>query len=76
MGKQKRLPLTYYLLLLAAGAVYVVLALSDNIWADEAYSFAMLPHSFGEIWHITAADVQAVAQDLFAPEALTEVVWH
>ena len=25
---------------------------------------------------ITAADVQAVAQDLFAPEALTEVVWH
>ena len=57
MGKQKRLPLTYYLLLLAAGAVYVVLALSDNIWADEAYTFAMLPHSFGEIWHITAADV-------------------
>lgn len=25
---------------------------------------------------ITAADVQAVAQDLFAPEGLTEVVWH
>ena len=57
MGKQKRLPLIYYLLLLAAGAVYVVLALSDNIWADEAYTFAMLPHSFGEIWQITAADV-------------------
>lgn len=25
---------------------------------------------------ITAADVQAVAQDLFAPDVLTEVVWH
>ena len=25
---------------------------------------------------ITAADVQAVAQDLFAPEGLTEVEWH
>ncbi len=25
---------------------------------------------------ITATDVQAVAQDLFVPEGLTEVVWH
>ena len=57
MRKQNRLPLTYWLLLLAAGALYIVLALSDNIWADEAYTFAMLPHSFGEIWRITAADV-------------------
>lgn len=57
MTKQKRLPSAYCLLLLAAAVIYGVLALSDNIWADEAYTFAMLPHSFGEIWQITAADV-------------------
>ena len=57
MTKQKRLPSAYCLLLLAAAVIYGVLALSDNIWAAEAYTFAMLPHSFGEIWQITAADV-------------------
>lgn len=45
------------LLLLAAGVLYSLMALSDNIWADEAYTMAMLPHSFREIWTITAADV-------------------
>lgn len=27
-------------------------------------------------YRLQAADVQAVGQDLFAPERLTEVVWH
>lgn len=57
MTKQKHLPRAYWLLLLAAGVIYGLMALSDNIWADEAYTFAMLPHSFGAIWRITAADV-------------------
>lgn len=57
MDKQKRASLPYWLVLLLAAAVYAVMALSDNIWADEAYTFAMLRHSFGEIWTITAADV-------------------
>lgn len=57
MKKQKRTCRAYWLILLLAAAVYAVMALSDNIWADEAYTFAMLRHSFGEIWTITAADV-------------------
>ena len=39
MTKQKRLPSAYCLLLLAAAVIYGVLALSDNIWADEAYTY-------------------------------------
>ena len=57
MTKQKHLPRAYWLLLLIAGVIYGLMALSDNIWADEAYTFAMLPHSFADIWRITAADV-------------------
>ncbi|MGM9605133.1 MAG: glycosyltransferase family 39 protein [Faecousia sp.] len=57
MEKQKRTSLPYWLMLLLAAVIYSLMALSDNIWADEAYTFAMLRHSFGEIWQITAADV-------------------
>ena len=57
MTKQKHLPRAYWLLLLIAGVIYGLMALSDNIWADEAYTFAMLPHSFADILSITAADV-------------------
>ena len=57
MEKKNNLSLRYWLLCAAAAAVYALLALSDNIWADEAYTFAMLRHSFPEIWRITAADV-------------------
>lgn len=47
-----------YLLLLAAGAlIYLFLAIDQSIWYDEAYTLAMLRHSFPEIWSITAADV-------------------
>ena len=57
MLKQKRFSAAYYGILIIAGVLYALMALSDNIWADEAYTLAMLPHSFGEIWRITAADV-------------------
>ena len=57
MLKQTRFPRAYYGILAAAGVLYALMALSDNIWADEAYTLAMIRHSFGEIWRITAADV-------------------
>lgn len=57
MREEKRGSLAYWLLLAAAALVYGLLALTGNIWADEAYTFAMLRHSFREIWSITAADV-------------------
>lgn len=57
MNKRNPLSRPYALLLLCAGVLYSLMALSDNIWADEAYTFAMLRHSFREIWTITAADV-------------------
>lgn len=57
MLKQKRFPPAYYGILIAAGVLYCLMAFSDNIWADEAYTFAMLRHSFGDIWRITTADV-------------------
>lgn len=57
MQKQNRISIVYWLILAAAAVLYALLALSDNIWADEAYTFAMLRRSFPEIWKITAADV-------------------
>lgn len=47
----------YWGILAAAGLFYLVMAFSDMIWTDEAYTFAMLRHSFPEIWRITAGDV-------------------
>lgn len=49
----------FYGLLLAGGTLmYLVLCVSvGQIWADEAYTFAVIHHSFSEIWTITAADV-------------------
>jgi hypothetical protein len=41
--------LVLYLLFLGSGDNY--------IWTDEAYTFAMVRHSFAEIWSITGADV-------------------
>lgn len=57
MKKPNRALVPYGALLLLAALIYGALALSDSIWADEAYTFAMLRHGFGEIWAITAADV-------------------
>lgn len=57
MYKRKDGKLSYWLTIAGAAVLYAAMALSDNIWADEAYTFAMLRHSFSEIWAITAADV-------------------
>lgn len=45
------------LLILGGTAMYAVFSINPLVWADEAYTFAMLRHSFSEIWAITAADV-------------------
>lgn len=43
-------------ILLAAAALYAVFSLKSHVWADEAYSFALVRHSYAGIWKITAAD--------------------
>lgn len=48
---------SYILLILLAVGLYAVLSLDQKVWADEAYTFALIRHSFGEVWQITAADV-------------------
>lgn len=47
----------YILLTVTAMAAYAVLSLDRTVWGDEAYTFALIRHSFREIWQITAADV-------------------
>lgn len=54
---EKRFKTIYLLLILAAAGMYGVFSLNALVWADEAYTFALVRHSFGEIWRITAADV-------------------
>lgn len=56
MRKQTKSPL-YWLILLVAAAVFTAMAFTAEIWVDEAYTLAMMRHSFAEIWRITAADV-------------------
>lgn len=45
------------LLTLAGICLYGILSLESHVWADEAYTFALIRHSFAEVWQITAADV-------------------
>lgn len=47
----------YILLTILTLGMYAVFSLEHTIWADEAYTFALIRHSFPEIWKITAADV-------------------
>lgn len=47
----------YILLTALTLGMYAVFSLEHTIWADEAYTFALIRHSFPEIWKITAADV-------------------
>lgn len=47
----------YTLLILLALGMYAIFSLNQTVWADEAYTFALIRHSFREIWQITAADV-------------------
>lgn len=37
--------------------MYLSLIGGKNVWADEAYTFALIKHNFSELWSITAADV-------------------
>lgn len=57
LDSNKKFTVYYRAVLLFAAVIYAVLAAKDAIWADEAYTFAMVHHSFPEIWRITAADV-------------------
>lgn len=54
---EKRFRLVYWGLIALAVAMYGVFSLESLVWADEAYTFALIRHSFAEIWQITAADV-------------------
>lgn len=54
---QRHFRAVYVLLILASAGMYGVFSLNTSVWADEAYTFAMIRHSFKEIWQITAADV-------------------
>lgn len=56
MEKRNKLSPAFWAILLAAAGIYALLSLSDNIWADEAYTFAMLHHSFLDICRITSVD--------------------
>lgn len=54
---QRHFKAIYLLLILAAAGIYGFFSLNSLVWADEAYTFALIRHSFREIWQITAADV-------------------
>ncbi len=47
----------FSVLIVGAALVYLSLTRDTFVWADEAYTFAMIKHSFKEMWNITAADV-------------------
>lgn len=56
MNKRRYIFSSYWLILLFAAVLYGLMSLSDMVWADEAYTLAMIRHPFPEIWQITAAD--------------------
>jgi uncharacterized membrane protein len=47
----------FWILAVVFLVLYLMLIGGDYIWVDESYSFAMVKHSFSEIWRITGADV-------------------
>lgn len=49
--------LSFLCIIIFAAAAYVLLMFNGAVWYDEAYSMAMIRHSFGEICQITAQDV-------------------
>lgn len=56
-NNKSRFHQAYALILLLAAGLYLLISFRDAIWQDEAYTFAMVHHSFGDMWRITAADV-------------------
>lgn len=49
--------LSFVCILIFTAAAYTLLIFNGAVWYDEAYSMAMIRHSFGEISMITAQDV-------------------
>lgn len=47
----------YVIITLIGIFMYLLLSSGQDIWADEAYTFAIIKHGFPEIWKLTAADV-------------------
>lgn len=43
--------------LLCSSIMYFCLTAGKYIWADEAYTLALIKHDYADIWRITAADV-------------------
>lgn len=43
--------------IIIAAFIYATLMFNNNVWYDEAYTLAMIPHSFSDILRITAEDV-------------------
>ncbi len=55
--RSRRFQAVFWVMTGLCALLYVLLSGERYIWSDEAYTFAMLPHSYGEIARITAADV-------------------
>ncbi len=49
--------IAFIIFILAGALLYSSLIFNNNVWYDEAYSLAMIGHSFSDICKITAADV-------------------
>ncbi len=47
----------YVLMIVVSAFLYLALTGGKYVWADEAYTFALIKHSYADIWRITAADV-------------------
>ena len=53
----KKFYIVYGLTAFVSLFLYLLLIGGKYIWADEAFTFALVKHSYGEIWRLTAADV-------------------
>ncbi len=49
--------IAFIIFIIAGALLYSSLIFNNNVWYDEAYSLAMIEHSFSDICAITAADV-------------------
>lgn len=54
---QKHFWKIYRLIVFVSMFLYLMLTGGKYVWADEAYSFALIRHSYSEVYRITAADV-------------------
>lgn len=57
MEKNKYYDAVSALIIVISTFVFATLMFNSNVWYDEAYSLAMIKHSFGDILAITAEDV-------------------